>query len=114
MSNFDRDFYPEFECRVCGEPTASTAGGLCHNCQRQDMIDREPWLDDPNDPINQPKEPPCYGPTEREIAAGYMLWSHDGKCPNCCAKVNEHRGSNLSDKKWDYCVMCHWSSPMWE
>lgn len=46
MGNFDPFYYPEFSCRTCGEHTASEAGGLCHNCRWQEMIDN----DVPDDP----------------------------------------------------------------
>lgn len=94
-----------FECSMCGKPMSYRYCGMCVSCEQIDN-------DVPDIPINQPEEP-CYKPTERELAAGYDRWSHHGKCPICCADVQEHRGSHPLDGKWDYCLRCGWSTEVW-
>jgi len=129
-SKFNKDLYPEFSCRKCGEPTASTAGGLCHNCQRQDVIDREPWLDDPNDPINWPAPPGHLNDEEQrqwldDYAAGMIAEEPQpqysefaligcstcgatgqelmgGVCPECLLKENRDFKTERDFKAWPY------------
>lgn len=55
--SFDPYYYPEFLCTVCGDRYTDAPDRPCSNCRDQDTIDREPWLDDPNDPINWPVPP---------------------------------------------------------
>jgi len=79
-------YYPEFPCRTCGEPTASTAGGLCHNCQRQEMID--------DDVPNYPLDPYLY----------------DGICPVCRGHVHTKGGNYHNDYMQEICDDCGWTS----